>query len=197
MTTRAALPPGTLLEDRYKIVSILRAGGMGALYCAHDTRLADSPCAVKEMLPQHDGGGANTDYIRRRFLEEMKVLARLNHPDIPRVRDYFVEGGLNYIVMDLVEGSNLLDALHERGQPLPAPEVVRLGLSILSILEYLHSHNPPTIHRDIKPANILIERGTGRFKLVDFGLACDASTGATVHTQVGTLGYCPLEQIQG
>lgn len=196
MTTRAALQPGTLLEERYKIVSILRAGGMGALYQAHDTRLADSPCAVKEMLPQHDGN-ANTDYIRRRFLEEMKVLARLNHPDIPRVRDYFVEGGLNYIVMDLVEGSNLLDALTDRGEPLPVGEVVRLGLAILGILEYLHSHSPPTVHRDIKPANILIERGSGRFKLVDFGLACDASSGATVHTQVGTLGYCPLEQIQG
>lgn len=168
---------------------------MGALYEGRDTRLADSPCAIKAMLPQSE---QLEDYVRNRFKEEMRMLSGLNHPGIPRIRDSFVEGHAVYIVMDLVRGRNLAQILHESlektGKGLPAAQVVEIGMRILDVLEYLHGQSPPIIHRDIKPANI-IEDENGLIKLVDFGLACDNTV--NTRTSVGTLGYCPLEQMRG
>ena len=180
-----------LLHGRYEILEIIKSGGMGSVYEAKDTKLADSHCAVKEILEDKQ----NVLYFQTRFEQEMKVLAELDHPAIPRVRDFFRLKGKHYLVMDLVRGQSLFDELDAQGEPLPADQVARDMLELLDVLEYLHSHKPPLIHRDIKPSNILRDRRSGQIKLVDFGLARSAC-GAT-QTAVGTLGYCAPEQSVG
>ncbi|MBS2039771.1 serine/threonine protein kinase [bacterium] len=180
-----------LLHGRYEIVEIIKSGGMGSVYEAKDTKLADSPCAVKEILEDKQ----NVLYFQTRFEQEMKVLAELDHPAIPRVRDFFRLKGKHYLVMDLVRGQSLFDEVECQGGPLAPEQVAKDMLELLDVLDYLHSHNPPIIHRDIKPSNILRDRRSRQIKLVDFGLARSAC-GAT-QTAVGTLGYCAPEQSVG
>lgn len=180
-----------LLHGRYEILEIIKSGGMGAVYEAKDTKLADSLCAVKEILEDKQ----NDLYFQTRFEQEMKMLAELDHPAIPRVRDFFRLRGKHYLVMDLVRGQSLFDELTEKGAGLAPEQVAADMLELLDVLDYLHGHSPPMIHRDIKPSNILRDRRSGQIKLVDFGLARTAC-GAT-QTAVGTLGYCAPEQSVG
>ena len=180
-----------LLHGRYEIVGIIKSGGMGSVFEAKDTKLADSPCAVKEILEDKQ----NVLYFQTRFEQEMKMLAELDHPAIPRVRDFFRLRGKHYLVMDLVRGQSLFDELVEKGSPLDPQQVASDMLELLEVLDYLHGHTPPMIHRDIKPSNILRDRRSRQIKLVDFGLA-RAACGAT-QTAVGTLGYCAPEQSVG
>ncbi|MEW6282129.1 MAG: serine/threonine-protein kinase, partial [Candidatus Eremiobacterota bacterium] len=195
----ALLEPGALLQNRYKLVRVIRSGGMGAVYQAEDTHLDNTACAVKQMLEHHLGTGDEL-LIQRKFEEEKALLARLNHPGIPRVRDFFRRGGQCYIVMDYIHGANLEQELEDcralTGRPF-APEVlIRDMLQVLDVLVYLHELKPPVIHRDIKPANMIREFKTGRIVLVDFGLARVARSEHT-QTSIGTLGYSPVEQLQG
>ncbi|MBX3167864.1 MAG: serine/threonine protein kinase [Candidatus Eremiobacteraeota bacterium] len=180
-----------LLHGRYEILEIIKSGGMGSVYEAKDTKLADSLCAVKEILEDKQ----NVLYFQTRFEQEMKTLAELDHPAIPRVRDFFRLRGKHYLVMDLVRGQSLFDEMVEKKGPLVPEQVASDMLELLDILDYLHSHSPPMIHRDIKPSNILRDRRSRQIKLVDFGLA-RAACGAT-QTAVGTLGYCAPEQAIG
>ncbi|MFN8612652.1 MAG: serine/threonine-protein kinase [Vulcanimicrobiota bacterium] len=180
-----------LLHGRYEIVEIIKSGGMGSVFEARDNKLADSPCAVKEILEDKQ----NELYFQTRFEQEMKVLAELDHPAIPRVRDFFRLKGKHYLVMDLVRGQSLFEEVESARRPLTPEQVVKDMLELLDVLDYLHGHNPPIIHRDIKPSNILRDRRSGQIKLVDFGLARSVS-GAT-QTAVGTLGFCAPEQSVG
>lgn len=195
------LDVGTLLDDRYEIVRAVNKGGMGAVYEAIDRRLANSRCAVKELLD--DWQGINSDdakLIREKLEMEMQFLVNLQHPGIPRIRDAFAKGDAYYLVMDFIEGSDLenllAQQLKETGAPLPADQVRTYALEVLEILEYLHTLDPPVLHRDIKPANIIREEARGKLKLVDFGLARQM-TQSRAFTSVGTMGYLPLEQASG
>lgn len=179
-----------LLHGRYEILRALKQGGMGAIYTAKDTKLANSLCAVKEILEDKQ----SDEYYQLRFAEEMAALARLDHPSIPRVRDFFRLRGRSYLVMDLISGLSLEDELAEQGQN-PPPKIVRDVLQVLDVLDYMHSHEPPLLHRDIKPANLLRDRRSGKIRVVDFGLARNHSEFR--HTAVGTMGYCAPEQMSG
>jgi serine/threonine protein kinase len=194
------LSTGTLLGGRYEIIRAIKSGGMGAVYEARDRRLADSPCAVKQLLDE-DFDEESLVVVRRKFDEEMQFLATLNHPGIPRLRDFFVHERRQYLVMDLVEGETLeqeLDTARAEGRRCDPARVVADGIEVLDILTYLHRRTPPVVHRDIKPANLIRERSSGRVKLVDFGIArLHQVSSTTTHTQLGTLCYAPLEQIQG
>lgn len=181
-----------LLHGRYQIVRALKQGGMGAIYTAKDTKLADSLCAVKEILEDKQ----SDEYYQLRFAQEMAALASLDHPSIPRVRDFFRLKGKSYLVMDLIQGSSLEDEINLQGVN-PAPKVVRDILQVLEVLDYLHSHEPPLLHRDIKPANLVRERRGGKIKVVDFGLARTVAPEAQQQTAVGTMGYCAPEQMYG
>ncbi|HEY3998451.1 MAG TPA: serine/threonine-protein kinase, partial [Candidatus Xenobia bacterium] len=195
------LSPNTVIEDRYVITRPLKTGGMGTIYAAVDRRLGETPCALKELLNRE--GEEDQALVLRKFEEEMRILATLNHPGIPRVHDYFMHDGTRYIVMDLVDGQNLeellQDSLTNRGRPLLPTQVATYALQILEVLQYLHGHLPPIIHRDLKPANVILEKNTQRVKLVDFGLAraLRATTGNLNQTAIASLGYAPVEQIQG
>jgi tRNA A-37 threonylcarbamoyl transferase component Bud32 len=196
----SSLGEGTVLGDRYLILRALKAGGMGVVYEARDQRLANTLCAIKQIKAEvlSDEWG---DVARRKFEEEMRFLATLNHPGIPRVRDYINADSGSFLVMDLVEGDNLeqelqahLDSLQ---RPLDEARVVDDTIDLLDVLVYMHGQTPPVLHRDIKPANIIRERSNGRVKLVDFGIARTTEESVRTQTQIGTLAYAPMEQIQG
>jgi len=192
---------GTVLRSRYKIVELVGQGGMGAVYRAEDLRLEGRQCAVKEVQLEPEASFAAQ--AREQFHREASVLARLDHPNLPKVSDYFSERGRDYLVMDFVAGRNLkeiMDEARRQGQFLEEKQVLAWAEQLCDALEYLHSQNPPILHRDIKPANIRLTPG-GTLKLVDFGLvkllAPDDARTITILQGRGTLQYTPLEQYGG
>ncbi len=193
------LDPGTLLDERYKIINLLGSGGMGAVYKAQDTRFENKYIAVKEMItPLHQG--KTREYYIESFEREAKILQNLRHTYLPGVYDYFVEAGRFYMVTDFIDGKDLskvLDELEEQDKELKTEEVIRWGLQICEVLEYLHSQNPPVIHRDIKPQNIIL-RKDGKAQLIDFGIASlSGSEDKETKTRIGTMGYMSPEQSSG
>ena len=182
-----------VLQNRYRIVSLLGQGGMGAVYRAWDTRL-DVPVALKEMIPQPGLDSHTLDQLGRQFRREATILARMDHPHLVRVTDFFEEGGNVYLVMDFIEGESLADQIEREGT-LPEQQVVAWAMQLLDALEYCHGQR--VIHRDIKPQNIII-CPNGHVELVDFGLVklWDPSDPKT-HTAMrgmGTPAYAPPEQ---
>ncbi|MHB0965884.1 MAG: WD40 repeat domain-containing serine/threonine protein kinase [Bellilinea sp.] len=181
------LTPGTLLNNRYRIVSILGQGGMGSVYQAWDENLGIS-VAVKENQ-------FLTDEYARQFQREANILASLRHPSLPRVGDYFsVPNQGQYLIMDFIEGEDLRERI-ERITTLPDEEVILIGAAICDALNYLHHRYPPIIHRDIKPGNIKITP-EGQVSLVDFGLAklMIGTQQTTTGARAMTPGYSPPEQ---
>lgn len=197
------LEPQTLLKERYKIVSPIGQGGMGAVYRAEDTLLPGRICAVKEIAPDADVAPEDVIQIQEQFRREAEVLARLDHPNLPKVSDYFNAGGHEYLVMDFVPGHDLRELVNEaREQGIHLREAKVLGWAdqLCEALTYLHAQEPPILHRDIKPSNIKLTP-SGLIKLVDFGLVKiltnDESRTVTVIQGRGTAAYTPLEQYGG
>jgi len=187
-----SLQKGTVLEGRYEIIKLIKAGGMGAVYRAYD-RILGHICAVKELLPSCDDEKA-TEWFRR----EAELLAGLNHPGMPKVTDYFIHHGRYYLVMNFIEGDDLHKILIKEGKPgLSEEKVIEIAIEILHILHYLHSQSPPVIYRDIKPQNIMIEPD-GHIVLIDFGIARAIElSNKQLNTAIGTNGYAPGEQYFG
>jgi len=183
---------------------------MGAVYLATQTLVGrERHCVIKEMLDYVDP--ADPEAVRKaqqRFQEEAATLVELNHVGVPQIYDYFSEGGRNYIAMQFIEGESLEKRLsHEdeqgrwiNGSPQPLEQVVRWGIQLCRVLEYLAGRNPPVIHRDIKPANIILNKATGQVCLVDFGTAKARLTmqpagqmGLRKSSIYGTAGYAAPE----
>ncbi|MFN8610128.1 MAG: protein kinase [Vulcanimicrobiota bacterium] len=179
-----SLKVGERLQDRYEVREAIKSGGMGSVFLAYDERL-QGVCAVKEMHPSDD------EWATRRFREEATTLSKLQHAGIPKVRDFFVQDGLHYLVMDYVEGSTL----QAEAGSLDGAQARRDLLEILTILEYLHGLDPAIIHRDIKPGNLIRDSRNGRLILVDFGLARSISD--NTQTSAGTVMFCSPEQMVG
>lgn len=195
-----SLEEGTVLKERYRLTGMVGQGGMGNVYRAEDLRLPGRLCAVKEV--QQDPG--TPEDIRQQehaqFLREASLLAQLDHPNLPKVSDFFAEKGRDYLVMDYVPGNNLKELIDDsrmKGGYLEVELVLTWAKQLLSAVSYLHRQDPPVLHRDIKPANIKLTPD-GRIKLVDFGLAKimagDDSSTITVIQGRGTAYYTPLEQ---
>lgn len=201
------LESGAVLRERYEIVGLVGQGGMGAVYKANDLRLSGRICAIKEILPEMlsrvGSYEMSTDQTIEQFYQEASVLARLDHPNLPKVSDYFSQEGREYLVMDYVEGRDLHEVLGEakrQAKSLSESQVLAWATQLLDALDYLHSQDPPVLHRDIKPGNIKVTP-QGRVKLVDFGLVKvmqpDDSRTVTVVQGRGTAAYTPLEQYGG
>ena len=188
------LPAGQMLDGRYRVHKVLGQGGMGRVYLANDTRLANRPVAAKEMII---GDGIAEKKAIEDFAREARVLASLSHPGIPNVIDYFAENNRHYLVMEFVAGGDLqgmLDKLGPKGK-LPETRVLRWARQMLDVLGFLHSQTPPIIYRDLKPGNIMIDKD-GRAMLIDFGIARFLPPGGR-GTQIGSIGYAPPEQYMG
>ncbi len=175
----------------------LGEGGMGCVYMAEDTQLKRK-VAIKVISPQMSG---NSD-IRRRFLKEARSASVLNHPNICTIYQVGQEAGLDFIVMEDVEGMTIRDMLREG--PFEPASICRIGIQVADALDLAHSQN--MIHRDIKPANIMVAAG-GRVKILAFGLVkwtgpnelqATAMTGLTEQGAImGTVNYMSPEQLRG
>lgn len=197
------LHTGTVLRERYRILQTVGQGGMGAVYQAEDLRLEGRLCAIKEVRPEMGLDETALKQIQEQFHREASVLARLDHPNLPKVSDYFTKANREYLVMDFVPGRNLKVIMNEaqaRGEFLDERTVLSWADQLCKSLDYLHTQDPPVLHRDIKPANIKLTPG-GLIKLVDFGLvkllAPDDNRTITVLQGRGTVAYTPLEQYGG
>ena len=191
------LQTGTILENRYKIINLIKSGGMGAVYKAVDTKF-DSTCAIKELLPPYGATPQQEAQAAEWFKREAKILNTLHHTNLPKVSDYFINYNRYYLVMTFVEGEDLETILARDGKPgLPVDKVVGWAKEILQVLEYIHNQNPPIVYRDIKPGNIMLHKN-GRAMLIDFGIArIVQDSSQTKKTAIGTQGYAPPEQCRG
>ncbi len=180
------LETGAILGKRYKIHKLLGHGGMGAVYLAQDTRL-DVRCAVKETF-------YTTSEALAQFEREARLLAKLKHPHLPRVTDYFAEQARYYLVMEYISGADLL-AWREQNGPPTEQQAAIWACQLLDALDYLHHRRPPVIHRDVKPANVRLT-AEGQAVLVDFGIAkvFDPDGMTTTGAKAISPGYSPPEQ---
>lgn len=173
----------------YNIIQKLGEGGMGMVYLAEDTRLGRN-VAIK-FLPEHIAGDSES---RERFVNEAKAAAALNHPNIAQI--YAIENSedAQFIVMEYVDGTELIEAIRE--SPLHPEVAIDYATQIANGLQTAHEKG--IIHRDIKPANIMIT-GDGQVKIMDFGLAkmADAALKTRQGTTLGTVAYMSPEQAQG
>jgi serine/threonine protein kinase len=187
------LGKGHRVNERYEILDMLGQGGMGAVYRVYDLTL-NRTVALKERTPDPNGTERGMAQARAQFRREAQVLAQVNHPNLPRIYDYFSIGDSEYIVMDLIEGENLHRRVQERGAQ-PEALVLNWTRQILDALVYLHARK--IIHRDIKPHNLILTPDD-RIILVDFGLVKlfdpEQPSTLTLLRGVGTPEYAPLEQ---
>src|SRR5687768_7488833 len=181
----------------YEILAPIGAGGMGEVYKARDTRL-DRTVAVK-VLPSHI---AAREDVRARFEREARAVSSLNHPHICSLFDVGQQDGVDYIVLEHLEGETLFDRL-QRG-PLPLDQALKYAMQIADAVD--RAHRSGVVHRDLKPGNIMLTRDGA--KVLDFGLAKtapkSAADGATMTmaltsegTVLGTPQYMSPEQISG
>lgn len=195
-----SIKTGEVLRGRYQIRERIGQGGAGSIYLADDLRLEGRLCALKEV--EYDRG--LPDNIReeagQQFLREATMLARFDHPNLPKVSDFFSSGPRDYLVMDYVPGDDLRAIMLEarrKGVFLPEPQVLGWARQLADALAYLHGQDPAIVHRDIKPSNLKITP-SGVLKLVDFGLvkimSPDQELTITVIQGQGTALYTPLEQ---
>ncbi len=148
---------------RYSLERELGRGGMGVVYLAREVRL-DRQVAIKLLPPEY----ASQPELRDRFVREARTAARLSHPYIVPIHAVDDADGFVFIVMAYVDGGTLSQRVMEHG-PLPARDVTRIMREVAWALAYAHAQG--VVHRDIKPANILLEKGTGRAMVADFGIA--------------------------
>ena len=191
-----------VLRGRYKIRERIGQGGMGSIYLADDMRLKGRQCALKEVEYDRALPERIREEAREQFLREATVLARLDHPNLPKVSDFFSNGPRDYLVMDYIPGEDLrtlmLNARRNK-KFLPEKEVLSWAEQIANALTFLHSQEPSIVHRDIKPSNLKL-MPHGLIKLVDFGLVkilAPEEVTITIIQGQGTALYTPLEQYGG
>ncbi|HKZ44204.1 MAG TPA: serine/threonine-protein kinase [Anaerolineales bacterium] len=188
-----------VLRNRYKIIDRIGQGGMGNIYLAEDVRLSGRLCALKEVEYDRKTPQNLLNEARDQFLKEATVLARLDHPNLPKVSDFFSIGQKDFLIMDYIPGKDLRTIMQEsrqRKQFLNEKDVLNWAYQIMDALIFLHNQTPPLVHRDIKPSNLKITPD-GLIKLVDFGLVkalAPEEVTVTVIQGRGTAMYTPLEQ---
>ncbi len=186
------LAPGATLGGRYRVLSVLGAGGMGVVYKAHDLEL-DDVVALKMLKP---GALLDTEQLDR-LKSEIKLARRITHPNVLRTFDFGEVNGLPYISMEYVRGMTLRYLLRE-ARRVPYSAGLRIARQLAAGLAA--AHEVGVLHRDIKPENLILE-ANGNAKLMDFGIARPARRATPGFTQPGTFlgtpNYCAPEQLAG
>src|ERR1700722_5542379 len=173
----------------YEVLRMVGEGGMGKVYEAEE-RLSRRRVALKVLRPEL----TRSEEGRRLFLNEMQILASLEHPNVVRSLASCEVDGQLVLALEYLEGRTLREELVERGR-LPWPEAVRVVVAIGEGLAAAHAHQPPIVHRDLKPENVMLVDG-GHIKVMDFGVAKVPAAAQATNTQsVGTLQYMSPEQI--
>ena len=175
------------VAGRYSLDRELGRGAMGVVYLANEVDL-DRPVAIKLLPPDR----AANPRLRARFLQEARTAAKLSHPNIIPIHAVDESGGFVFFAMAYVDGETLAERVRERG-PLPPSEAARLLREVAWALAHAHAHG--VVHRDVKPDNILLERGSGRALVADFGIAA-AEEGAAGEI-TGTPEFMSPEQALG
>ena len=188
------LPANHLLKQRYRVLMQAGRGGFGAVYKAVDVLFGNRLVAIKEMSQQNLNPQELTEATTT-FKHEALLLANLIHPNLPRIYEQFAEDGRLYLVMDFIEGEALEEyMLRQPGGKLPVEKVLSIGLQICTVLDYLHTRQPPVIFRDLKPGNIMLTP-SGHIYLIDFGIARLFKPGQVKDTAaLGSAGYAAPEQ---
>ncbi|MBD2464124.1 protein kinase [Oscillatoria sp. FACHB-1407] len=193
---------GTVLQNRYRLLSILGQGGFGRTYLAEDLGRFQEKCALKEFIPTQIGAYA-LEKSKELFQREAAILYQIQHPQIPQFRATFEENQRLFLVQDYVDGKTYRTLLNERkpqGLAFSEAEVLLLVRQLLPVLAHIHSKG--IIHRDIAPDNIILRQQDQLPVLIDFGVVKEivtrvqATQTMTQATTVGKLGYAPSEQMQ-
>ena len=184
---------GSLVDNKYKILSEVGHGGMSVVYLAINER-ANKTWAVKEIRKD---GVCDFEAVKQGLVVETDMLKKLNHQFIPSIIDVIDTEDSFLIVMDYIEGKSLNSVLKSGGAQ-PQDLVVKWGIQLCDVLGYLHSREPAIIYRDMKPANVML-RPNGDITLIDFGTAREFKNRAMVEdtTCLGTRGYAAPEQFGG
>ncbi|MBK8988035.1 MAG: serine/threonine-protein kinase [Chloroflexi bacterium] len=196
-TAKIGLQPGDMLQDRYRIVGVLGAGGFSSVYQARDMRFPNVTklCAIKEMVISAPDPKIRELTIQS-FEREASMLAMLDHPAIPDVSDYFTEKDRSYLVLDLIRGKDLDHWLDEQTEALDQERALDWAIQLCDALGHLHHQKPnPIVFRDMKPSNVMLDQHN-RIRLIDFGIA-KIFEGGNKGTMIGTEGYSPPEQYRG
>lgn len=186
----AELEVGELLADRYEIVKVIDAGGMGMVYKARDREL-DDDIAIKTL---HSDLISDDESLIERFKSEIRLARMISHPSVVRTHDFGRWAGIYYLTMELVEGVTARQLIDKQGR-LGVPSTLAIATQLARSLEVAHAKG--VIHRDIKPQNLLLD-ANGTLKVLDFGVAClterkgDLTQAGMV---VGTPAYMAPEQL--
>jgi len=193
-----ALPIGTVLDGKFKIVQVLGEGGMGTVYKVAQEAIPGTPpyyYAVKELLISPSTSKEDRDSAIDRFNKEIVLLRGLKHPHIASLMLPFQERGNYYFVMELVPGRSLEKMLEDSKVPLPEDKVIKWGSQVCEALTYIHTRVPPIILRDLKPGNIMITPDD-EVQLIDFGIARRFDPNKRTNTEnLGTISYASPEHL--
>lgn len=173
---------GTILDNTYKVIKTIGAGGGGEIYLAEHLRL-EKLVVIKKIKENMKG------LIEDRG--EADILKRLSYPYLPQVYDFFIENNQVYTIMEYIEGENF-QQLIKKGVHFEKKDIIKWGTQLSQVLEYLHGQKPPIIHRDIKPANIILTPA-GNICLIDFNVSF-GNEGDSKQIIAHSDGYSPIEQ---
>lgn len=204
MISQQPLPPGQIVDKRYRVVRQLGEGGFGRTYLAEDINRFSDRCVLKEFAPQVKGA-SELQKAKELFEREARTLYNLQHPQIPRFREMlqisFASNEYLLLVQDYVEGDTYLQLL-KSARNFTESEVLLLLSQILPVLSYIHSQG--VIHRDISPDNLIRRTSDALPVLIDFGgvkqvanSAIGQFTNLSITTRIGKDGYAPEEQLRG
>lgn len=183
-----------LRDNRYTVHNALGVGGQGTAYLATDHTAADESVVLKEfILPVYVDVNVRRQSLER-FEKEARILKQLNHNQVVKLIDFFVEDHRGYLVLEHIDGLSLHELVHRNGT-FNEDRVRGLAVQMCTIQEYLHTLTPPVVHRDFTPDNLIL-RKDGTLKLVDFNVAQQTESTAT-GTVVGKHAYLPPEQFRG
>ena len=182
-----------LRNGSIRVMMLLACGGMSSVYLA---KLADDTrVVVKEMRVPLDDEPDLKEQVHKMFSKEAQILSKLDHSNIVRVRDHFVENSRDYLVLEYIPGLTLRQHVQMHGV-FEQNEAVDIGLQIAKVIEYLHKFEPPILHRDLTPDNFILTEPERKVMLVDFG-AANEYIGHLTGTLIGKQCYIPPEQFRG